>query len=45
MIALAGALLDESGLGHGPELEAVPRGRDVPWDFLPIEPNGEEFRA
>lgn len=34
MVAMAGQLLFERGLAHGLDLEAVPRGRAVPLDFL-----------
>lgn len=34
MVAYAGELLARAGLRHGADLEAVPRGRPVPWDFL-----------
>lgn len=33
MIAYAGWLLAQSGYRHGLDLEAVPRGRAVPWDY------------
>lgn len=33
MIAHAGWLLAEKGWRHGLDLEAVPRGRSVPWDY------------
>jgi N6-L-threonylcarbamoyladenine synthase len=42
MIALAGEVLLEHGLVHGPDVDAVPRGRDVPWDYLPY---GGQVRA
>jgi N6-L-threonylcarbamoyladenine synthase len=38
MIARAGEALARAGLFHGLDLEAVPRGRAVPWDFLPVQP-------
>jgi N6-L-threonylcarbamoyladenine synthase len=34
MIAHAGWLSARAGLAHGQDLEAVPRGRLVPWDYL-----------
>ncbi|MFO7816730.1 MAG: tRNA (adenosine(37)-N6)-threonylcarbamoyltransferase complex transferase subunit TsaD [Thermodesulfobacteriota bacterium] len=34
MIAYAGYLLAELGLSHGLELEAVPRGRPIPRDYI-----------
>ena len=33
MIAATGCLLGSAGLTHGLELDAVPRGRRVPWDY------------
>lgn len=36
MVALAGRFLFEAGLTHGQDLEAIPRGRAVPRDFLPV---------
>ncbi|MFW5863636.1 MAG: tRNA (adenosine(37)-N6)-threonylcarbamoyltransferase complex transferase subunit TsaD [Desulfohalobiaceae bacterium] len=33
MIAYTGWLYAEQGLEHGLELEAVPRGRQIPWDY------------
>lgn len=36
MIAHAGWLLFESGFTHGLDLEAVPRGKPIPWDYLPL---------
>lgn len=33
MIALSGLYLDQAGLSHGLDLEAVPRGRKIPWDY------------
>lgn len=33
MIALAGSYLFEAGYRHGLDLEAVPRGRKIPWDY------------
>ena len=38
MIARAGEALARAGLFHGLDLEAVPRGRVVPWDYLPVQP-------
>ncbi len=38
MIAHAGELLVQAGLGHGLDLEAVPRGRVVPQDYLSLGP-------
>jgi len=34
MIAAAGDRLARSGYCHGLDLEAVPRGRPIPWDYL-----------
>ena len=36
MVALAGSFLFEAGLVHGPDLEAIPRGRAVPRDYRPL---------
>ncbi len=33
MIAWAGAAIAESGWAHSLELEAIPRGRRIPWDY------------
>lgn len=33
MIAFAGECLASAGLGHALDLDAVPRGRAVPWDY------------
>ncbi|MDY7002185.1 MAG: tRNA (adenosine(37)-N6)-threonylcarbamoyltransferase complex transferase subunit TsaD [Thermodesulfobacteriota bacterium] len=33
MIAHAGEILAKAGLCHGLDLEAVPRGREIPWDY------------
>lgn len=33
MIAATGCLLAQAGLHHGLDLDAVPRGRRVPWDY------------
>ena len=33
MIAYAGWVLAEAGLRHGLDLDAIPRGRAVPWDY------------
>lgn len=33
MIAYTGERLAKAGLYHGPDLEAVPRGRKIPWDY------------
>jgi len=38
MIAHMGRLLAARGLGHDLTLEVVPRGRAVPWDYLPRDP-------
>ncbi len=40
MIAATGCLLARAGLRHGLALDAVPRGRRVPWDYR-HEPLGE----
>ncbi|MEW5772080.1 MAG: tRNA (adenosine(37)-N6)-threonylcarbamoyltransferase complex transferase subunit TsaD [Thermodesulfobacteriota bacterium] len=46
MVALAGRFLFEAGLVHGPDLEAIPRGRAVPRDFRTVAPAGRsEARA
>lgn len=37
MVALAGQLLFEAGLVHSADMEAVPRGRAVPFDYLERE--------
>ncbi|WP_461209376.1 tRNA (adenosine(37)-N6)-threonylcarbamoyltransferase complex transferase subunit TsaD [Desulfocurvus sp. DL9XJH121] len=37
MIALAGLRLVEAGLCHGLDLEAVPRGRKIPWDYRRLD--------
>jgi len=34
MIAYLGEILAEAGYRHGLDLDAVPRGRKVPWDYL-----------
>ena len=34
MIAFAGQLLHDRGLRHSLSLEAIPRGRPIPWDYL-----------
>jgi len=36
MIAYAGEVLAKAGLCHGLDLEAVPRGREIPWDYRRI---------
>jgi len=36
MIAYAGEVLATAGLCHGLDLEAVPRGREIPWDYRRI---------
>ena len=33
MIAFAGEVLFAAGLSHGLDLDAIPRGRKVPWDY------------
>ena len=33
MIALAGEILFENGWLHGSDVDAVPRGKEVPWDY------------
>lgn len=38
MIALAGECLFRAGYRHGLDLEAVPRGRRIPWDYRRTEP-------
>ena len=38
MIALAGEFLFKAGYRHGLDLEAVPRGRSIPWDYRRAEP-------
>jgi N6-L-threonylcarbamoyladenine synthase len=38
MIAYAGSLLLEAGLEHGMDLDAVPRGRAIPRDYLEHSP-------
>lgn len=40
MIAAAGCLLGRAGLTHDLSLDAVPRGRKVPWDYRAGEPLG-----
>ena len=40
MIAATGCLLGRAGLSHGLELDAVPRGRRVPWDYRVGPPLG-----
>lgn len=42
MIALAGEYLYKAGHCHGLDLDAVPRGRRIPWDFRPVEQGGGE---
>ncbi len=37
MVARAGEYLFRAGLRHGPDLEAVPRGRKIPWDYRQVE--------
>ncbi|MGE4552330.1 MAG: tRNA (adenosine(37)-N6)-threonylcarbamoyltransferase complex transferase subunit TsaD [Desulfovibrionaceae bacterium] len=39
MVAAAGEVLLAHGLRHGLDLEAVPRGRKIPWDFMPENPS------
>ena len=36
MIAHCGSLLIQSGYGHDLSLDAIPRGKPVPWDYLPL---------
>jgi N6-L-threonylcarbamoyladenine synthase len=38
MVAMAGEVLHKAGLRHGMDLDAVPRGRQVPWDYRRMEP-------
>jgi N6-L-threonylcarbamoyladenine synthase len=38
MVALAGELLYNAGWVHSLGLDAVPRGREVPWDYRPMGP-------
>jgi len=33
MIAYYGEILGQAGLTHGLDLEAIPRGRKIPWDY------------
>lgn len=40
MIAATGCLLGRAGLTHGLDLDAVPRGRRVPWDYQSGRPLG-----
>ena len=40
MVAYTGAVFAEAGLGHDLDLEAVPRGRQLPWDYCRF-PNAE----
>ena len=40
MIALAGWHLLRAGLRHGLDLEAVPRGRKIPWDYQRLDGKG-----
>lgn len=44
MIAHAGELLAGKGWRHGLDLEAVPRGRPVPWDYQRRPPGVESLR-
>ena len=45
MIACCGEILARHGLYHDLELEAVPRGRKIPWDYCGLKNSGiEEFR-
>jgi len=37
MIALAGWYLHQAGYRHGLDLEAVPRGRKIPWDYRQVK--------
>lgn len=38
MIALAGQILFDAGWEHSSDLDAIPRGREVPWDYKRIIP-------
>jgi N6-L-threonylcarbamoyladenine synthase len=38
MVAYAGSLLLDAGLEHGMDLDAVPRGRAIPYDYLQPAP-------
>lgn len=40
MIAVTGCRLAAAGLFHDLTLDAVPRGRKVPWDYRPLTPAG-----
>ncbi|BBD07798.1 tRNA (adenosine(37)-N6)-threonylcarbamoyltransferase complex transferase subunit TsaD [Desulfovibrio ferrophilus] len=37
MIALTGWYLHSAGYRHGMDLEAIPRGRKIPWDYCQLE--------
>ena len=37
MIALAGGYLLRAGYCHGLDLEAIPRGRKIPWDYQRLD--------
>jgi N6-L-threonylcarbamoyladenine synthase len=39
MIALAGEFLFHAGYRHGLDLDAVPRGRRIPWDYRQVRPH------
>ncbi|MDQ7032047.1 MAG: tRNA (adenosine(37)-N6)-threonylcarbamoyltransferase complex transferase subunit TsaD [Desulfonauticus sp.] len=37
MVAYLGEILGEKGLRHDLDLEAIPRGRPIPWDYISAE--------
>ncbi|MCA1742662.1 MAG: tRNA (adenosine(37)-N6)-threonylcarbamoyltransferase complex transferase subunit TsaD, partial [Desulfovibrionales bacterium] len=37
MVAWYGYLLAQKGLHHSLDLEAIPRGKPIPWDYLKSE--------
>ena len=45
MIAHCGALLLRSGYCHDLSLDAIPRGKPVPWDYLPLPQAGSKAGA
>lgn len=45
MIALAGEYLYKAGYRHGLDLDAVPRGRRIPWDYRHVQDPIEEAEA